>query len=185
MVPVHLDPAQVSIALAGRGRLTLRRLEWLAGLGVATPVWSDRPEPDLAAAAADRLIPRLPTGEDFATMQVLWVADLPDDLSSRIADAARAARVLVNVEDVLPLCDFHTPAIVRRGRLVLSAGTGGASPAMAGQARARLGAAFPEAWGEALDEIAAARLALRQAGADAAAIADDARSRLRTRGLID
>ena len=60
---------------------------------------------------------------------------------------ARSANVLVNVEDVLPLCDFHTPAVLRRGQLTLAAGTGGASPAVARAARERLEAAFPESWG--------------------------------------
>jgi precorrin-2 dehydrogenase/sirohydrochlorin ferrochelatase len=90
---------------------------------------------------------------------------------------------LVNVEDVVPLCDFHTPAVVRRGKLTLAVGTGGASPAVARVARERLEAAFPPGWGEALDEIAEARARLRADGASFDTLSADARRRLSERGL--
>jgi precorrin-2 dehydrogenase/sirohydrochlorin ferrochelatase len=93
-------------------------------------------------------------------------------------------RTLVNVEDVLPLSDFHTPAIVRRGRLTLTAGTGGASPAVARAARERLEDAFPEGWAEATEEIADARAALREQGASFDTLVADARGRLNQRGLV-
>ncbi|MGH6951967.1 MAG: precorrin-2 dehydrogenase/sirohydrochlorin ferrochelatase family protein, partial [Vitreimonas sp.] len=93
------------------------------------------------------------------------------------------AGVLVNVEDVVDLCDFHTPAVARRGGLTLTAATGGASPAVARIARERLEAVFPPQWGEALDEVARARQTLRSAGADGDTLAADARRRLKNHGL--
>ena len=92
--------------------------------------------------------------------------------------------MLVNVEDQLALCDFHTPAVVRRGRLTLAAGTGGASPAVARAAREQLEAAFPPAWEAALDEIAVARRALRAQDASFDALVADARARLVQHGLV-
>ncbi|MFM1977377.1 MAG: hypothetical protein RL145_2223 [Pseudomonadota bacterium] len=165
MIPIHLDPAQTRIGLVGRGTLTVRRLGWFQGLGASALVFSDRPEPELAAAAGPDLIGRLPNSEDLAALQVMWVADLEPEEAAILGAAARAAKVLLNTEDVLPLCDFHTPAIVRRGRLVLSAGTGGGSPAAASYVRERLTAAFPEAWAEMLETLTAERLAQKQAGA--------------------
>ncbi|OYU77481.1 MAG: siroheme synthase [Alphaproteobacteria bacterium PA3] len=148
--------------------LTVRRLNWFQGLGTIPLIFSDRPEPDLSAAAGPDLIPRLPNLEDLAGLQVVWVADLEPDEAELLGAAAREAKVLLNTEDVLPLCDFHTPAIVRRGRLVLSAGTGGGSPAAASYVRERLTATFPEAWAEMLDTLTAERLAQKQAGASMA-----------------
>ena len=81
-------------------------------------------------------------------------------------------------------CDFHTPAVVRRGKLTLTAGTGGASPAVARAAREQLEAAFPTDWSRALDEIAEARATLRAKGASFDALVDDARDRLAAHGLI-
>jgi precorrin-2 dehydrogenase/sirohydrochlorin ferrochelatase len=115
---------------------------------------------------------------------VLWIADLAPDAARPLTQAARAHRVLVNLEDVLDQCDFHTPAVVRRGRMTLAVGTGGASPAAAGLARAQLAQAFPEAWGEALEAAAAERERLRAEGASPAAIKAAAEALFLARGLI-
>ena len=82
------------------------------------------------------------------------------------------------------LCDFQTPAVVRRGKLTLAAGTGGASPAVARAAREKLEAIFSPDWGEALDEITVARAELRENGASFDALAGDARRRLADHSLI-
>ncbi len=168
MIPIHLDPAQTRIGLVGRGTLAVRRLGWFQGLGSTPFIFSDRPEPEFASAAGEALISRLPNSDDLANLQVLWIADLEPAEAEVLGAAARAAKVLLNTEDVLPLCDFHTPAIVRRGRLVLSAGTGGGSPAAASYVRERLTAAFPDAWADMLETLTAERLIQKQAGASMA-----------------
>ena len=182
MIPIYLDPAKVRIALIGRGALAARRLRWLREGGAEPDVWSDAPTEGLAESAG-RFTNRLPRRDDFAGYGLAWLVDLPHDEADSVASAAREAGLLVNVEDVLPLCDFHTPAVVRRGGLTLAAATGGASPAVARIARERLEAAFPPIWGEALEEVARARQALRTAGADGEALAADARRRLSIHGL--
>jgi precorrin-2 dehydrogenase/sirohydrochlorin ferrochelatase len=184
MIPIYLDPARTRIALVGRGALAARRARWLREGGAAPEVWSDAASEELAEAAGARLINRLPQRSDLERYHVAWVADLPLDEAELVAAAAREAGVLVNVEDVVRLCDFHTPAVLRRGGLTLAAATGGASPAVARIARERLEQAFPAAWGEALDDIARAREALRRNGADAEALAADARRRATERGLV-
>ena len=55
-----------------------------------------------------------------------------------IAREARARRVLVNLIDDIPNCDWAAPSVVRRGELVLAISTGGASPALAKKLRAQL-----------------------------------------------
>jgi precorrin-2 dehydrogenase/sirohydrochlorin ferrochelatase len=182
MIPVYLEPAAALTALIGRGALALRRLHWLRAAGAEPEVWSDAPSPELAAACASKR--RLPAGEDLAKYHAIWIADLPLDEARPLVAAARAARVLVNVEDQRALCDFHTPAVLRRGKLTLAAGTGGASPAVARAARERLEAAFPPEWENALDEIGAARDLLRKRRAGGEELAADARRRLARRGLV-
>lgn len=164
MIPIHLDPAMITVALVGRGLLAAKRLRGLRALGCEPELYSDLPEPDFAAEAGPDLILRLPDDADVARFNVLWVADLDPEHAVRLAQAGRAAKVIVNVEDVLPLCDFHTPSVVQRGRLVLSAGTGGASPAAASDIRARLESSFPDDWGPALEELATMRLAMKADG---------------------
>lgn len=182
MIPLYLDPAKVPIALIGRGALALRRLRWLREGGGEPEVWSDQPSADLAAEAGSSLKAGLPA--DLMRYHAIWIADLPAEISDALAENARKAGALVNVEDVVAQCDFHTPAVVRRGKLTLTAGTGGASPAVARAAREQLEAAFPPDWAPALDEIADARVALRARGASFDALVDDARGRLTAHGLI-
>lgn len=182
MIPLYLDPAQARIALIGRAALALRRLEWLRQGGAVPEIWSDEPS-EAFAAAAPGLRRRLPRLADLASYHAIWIADLPYEKAEALANTARSVQTIVNVEDAPSLCDFHTPAVVRRGKLTLSAGTGGASPAVARAARERLQAAFPDTWSEALDEIAQSRAALRGLGAGADALVADARARLRQHRL--
>jgi siroheme synthase-like protein len=67
-----------------------------------------------------------------------------------IAREARCRRVLVNVMDDIPHCDWSAPSVVRRGELVLAIATGGASPALAKRLRTQLSATFGEEWSEVL-----------------------------------
>lgn len=184
MIPIYLDPAQARVALIGRGALALRRLQWLLDSGAAPDIWSDAPTFELAQAAGPVLRDGLPGMAELARYHAIWIADLPHDEAEALAVTASSVNVLVNVEDVTALCDFHTPALMRRGKLTLAAGTGGASPAVARAARERLEEAFPEEWAHALDVIAKARAALREEGADFDALVADARTRLADHGLI-
>lgn len=165
MIPIFLDPASVRVAVIGKGALAVRRAAWLRAAG-AEPDVLETPPVSLHAYHA------------------VWIAGIDRDEAVRLAASARASSVLVNVEDDPPLCDFHTPAVVHRGRLTLAAGTGGASPAVARAARERLEAAFPERWEQALDEIARSRAALRQQHASFDTLVADARARLAAHDLL-
>jgi siroheme synthase-like protein len=118
----------------------------------------------LRATPVERLHDGLPDAAAIASARLLFVADLPDALARPLAEAARAARVPVNVEDVPDLCDFHVPATVRRGDLLLTVSTGGRAPGAAARIRAELARQFGPEWSARLDAIAAERAALRAVG---------------------
>lgn len=165
MIPVIVDPRQVRLALVGRGRAAERRLELLLEGGAERlTVFSDRPSAGLAARAGARLRPRLPEVEELATLALLWIVDLPLAEAAPLARAARAAGCLVNVEDVIRFCDFHNPAQVRRGDLLLTVSTGGRSPGLAARIRGELARAFGPEWADRLDLIAARRALWRRPG---------------------
>lgn len=77
---------------------------------------------------------------------------------------ARAAGRLVNVEDVTDLCDFHTPAVVRRGALTLTVSTGGLAPGLAGVLAAYLGRMFGTVWSIRLGLLETKRRTWRRRG---------------------
>jgi len=165
MIPLALDPKFVSLAVAGNGQLALRRLTSLRQAGAAGALlFADAPIPELAAAAGDALIGRLPNQDDLRGLHVLWLVDLAPERAAALADQARALKLLVNVEDVPAYCDFHSVAEVRRGDLLLTISTNGAAPGLAGSIRRNLEACFPPEWGDRVAEIAALRKGWRAEG---------------------
>lgn len=64
-------------------------------------------------------------------------------LDARVARAANKARRPVNVVDRTDLCTFIMPAIVQRGDVVIGISTGGASPVLARNIRARIEGLLP------------------------------------------
>jgi len=72
---------------------------------------------------------------------------------AHIARAARERRVLVNVMDDVPNCDFAAASIVRRGDLAIAVSTGGRSPALARRLRELLGERFGPEWTEIVEVL--------------------------------
>jgi len=147
MLPLILNPANLKAGLAGRGPGRDRRAALLAEAGVEARLLSE------------------PVSDDvLSSLQVLFVAGLPEGEARDLALRARPLGVLVNVEDVLPLCDFHVPAIVRRGELLLTASTGGLVPGLARALRESLADQFGPEWTVRLKELGLARAKWRAQG---------------------
>ncbi len=165
MIPVALDPKHLQLAIAGNGALALRRLLSLRRAGAsAVLVFADAPEPELAAQAGEHLRPFPPDAAALAELHLLWITDLPVHIATGLAEAARQARVLVNVEDIPSGCDFHSVAEVRRGDLLITVSTSGAAPGLARGLRRGLEACFGPEWDARVEEVAALRQAWREEG---------------------
>ena len=179
-VPLALDLATLPTALTGAGPALIKRLALLDGESVPNlHIYAPDPDEAVTEAAGHRLIPRLPTETEIARYRVLFVAGLSAAQSEHLAALARAHRLLVNVEDTLPLCDFHVPSILRRGDLAIAISTGGGSPTLSRRVRGFLAELFPEVWSERISRIAAMREELRREGATMGEVA------ARTNAVID
>jgi precorrin-2 dehydrogenase/sirohydrochlorin ferrochelatase len=162
VLPIVLDPSAVAAGLAGEGEGVERRRAMLAEAGLdPAPVASDGHEEALRGLA------------------VLFIAGLPPDAAHALAARARLAGVLVNVEDMPALCDFHVPALVRRGDLLLTVSTAGRAPGLAKALRQWLCERFGPDWAGYTDEVAQARSAWRNAGHSIAEVSQ------RTRALVN
>jgi precorrin-2 dehydrogenase/sirohydrochlorin ferrochelatase len=165
VIPLVVDPKRVALGLVGRGAAAERRLELLLqGGSDRIAVFSDAPSAGLVAGAGARLRRGLPRQDELARLAIVWIVDLPLAEATPLARAARAAGCLVNVEDVTEFCDFHNPAQVRRGDLLLTVSTGGRSPGLAARIRSELARSFGPEWSDRLDWIAAKRAAWRRPG---------------------
>ena len=169
MLPIILDGSKLRAGLAGAGQGFARRLGVMKAGGVGEPVvFSGRiPEPD-----------------ELAELQILFIAGLDMPTSRTLATAAREAGVLVNVEDVPELCDFHMPAQIRRGDLLLAVSTAGRSPALSRVLREHLEVRFGPEWDGRLEEIADLRQTWRAAGAAPDEVSTRTRALLAERGWL-
>lgn len=145
MLPIVLKPGQAQVALIGRGEALLRRQNLLAQAGFR---------------------PRLLDAEssEFGGLTALFVAGYPEDISATLAAAARAHGLLVNVEDRPQLCDFHVPAVVRRGDLLISISTAGKSPGLAKLVRQWIERRLGPEWSGQLREASTLRAQWRESG---------------------
>jgi precorrin-2 dehydrogenase/sirohydrochlorin ferrochelatase len=146
LLPVMIVGSRVRVGVIGRGEGLHRRLDLLAKAGI---------EPQTMTADAP---------DEFGGLGLLFVAGLDEKESGRLAQAARAAGVLVNVEDMPDLCDFHVPAQVRRGDLLLAISTSGRSPGLARILREHLETLFGPEWDGILENVASARQQWRSEG---------------------
>jgi precorrin-2 dehydrogenase len=144
LLPIVLNQDAVSVGLIGAGDARARRQAMLAESGF-TPVAASENAP-------------------LDGLNVLFVAGLSRDRSEPLAQRARERGILVNVEDVPELCDFHVPASIRRGDLVLTVSTGGKSPGLAKLIREWLEHKIAPEWSGRLKEVAGARARWRAQG---------------------
>jgi precorrin-2 dehydrogenase/sirohydrochlorin ferrochelatase len=147
MLPIVFNPATIAVGLTGAGEGLARRRALLEQAGVS-------PLPVAPDAAESALSP----------LNLLFVAGLEASSAARLAGLARKVGVLVNVEDVPELCDFHVPAALRRGDLLLTVSTGGRAPGLSRVVREWLEIRFGEEWAIRLDELGSARAAWRRDG---------------------
>jgi len=165
MIPIALDPRFVRLAVAGNGPLALRRFHALRAAGADDVLlFSDAPTDDTVIATGTALRRAMPDAAALATLHVLYIVDLPDERARALAEQARAARVLVNVEDVPPFCDFHSTAEVRRGDLLLTASTRGRAPGLAGVIRRDLESRYGPEWKDRVAEIGTLRAVWQSEG---------------------
>jgi len=171
MYPLLVDLARVPALLVGDGPAAARRLAQLDEAGAARlRVFSASPDPALIALAGARLERRLPTSDEIAAARLLFIADLDGEAAARLAWLAQAVGVLVHAEDRPALCDLNTPALVRRGDLLVTVSTSGRSPTLARRLRQFLEQLLTAEWADRVARVGALRDRLRAAGASLSAV---------------
>ena len=84
--------------------------------------------------------------EHLRGVRLVFAAATPA-VNQHVREDAHARGLWVNIADDPEGSDFHLPAVVRRGSLVIGVSTGGASPGLARVIRERLEQDFDEAFG--------------------------------------
>lgn len=144
----------------GGGAVAERKVGDLIAGGARPLVISPTLTPRLAEWASSGEIQHTPRayqeGDLAGALLVIAATDDPAT-NARIAQEGRGAGALVNIVDAPEEGDFHTVATVRRGDLLLTVSTGGASPAVTARIRAELASAYGEEYAELLRLLRAVR----------------------------
>jgi precorrin-2 dehydrogenase/sirohydrochlorin ferrochelatase len=167
MLPITLTPHALKAGLIGAGDALARRAALLAEAGVEA-----------------RLLPPDAPDAVLKGLTLLFVAGLDEGESRLLASRARALGVLVNVEDAPPLCDFHVPAVVRRGDLLLTISTGGQVPGLSRALRESLAEQFGPEWTARLRDLAAIRARWRSQGRSPAEVSRMVRAKAESEGWL-
>jgi uroporphyrin-III C-methyltransferase/precorrin-2 dehydrogenase/sirohydrochlorin ferrochelatase len=133
-----------SVAVIGSGEQAIAK----ARLVSKTPARLNWFAPDGAPAEADRHgleapLERAPSLIDLDGSAIVFIALSDARKAEAIAKRARRAGALVNIVDRPELSDFHTPALIDRGEVVIGVATGGNAPILARDVRARVEAVLP------------------------------------------
>lgn len=161
MLPIMVNVADLPIAVVGDGFAAAQRLRILKTSGAQSIVtFSAMPENEVTDLAGQSLIARLPTEKDFRTygFRVVYLCDLPEEETREILAWARDAGAFLNVHDQQDLCDFHMPAILRRGHLQVTVSTDGKAAGLSRILRDFLrDRVFKADWAGRVEELGARR----------------------------
>lgn len=171
--PAFFDVKDRLVVIAGAGETAARKARLFAKAGarlrILTPAPNIAPSAGMREDFADAEFARIDPLQEALAGATLCVAATDDsELDGRIVEAARAARVPVNVVDRPELCDFTIPSLIDRGELVIGVSTGGAAPVFGRRLRRAIEALIPQRAGALLELARSLRETVSAALPDAA-----------------
>ncbi|MFZ8168651.1 siroheme synthase CysG [Alteromonas macleodii] len=144
--PLFLDARKLNVLIVGAGEVAARKLELImktpATITVVAP-WVCDTVKQLAQNEKVTLIEREFENSDLTQKDMVFIATDKGDVNQHIHDLARANKVLVNVVDNTPLCQFITPSIVDRSPIVIAMSSGGVAPVLLRYLRQKLETVLP------------------------------------------
>ncbi|HEX6832785.1 MAG TPA: NAD(P)-dependent oxidoreductase, partial [Rudaea sp.] len=141
LYPMFADLAGRAVSVVGGGDVAERKCAALLAAGARVTVGAPALNAQLATWAAQGRIGHVRGrfAEDWLDAAWLVVAATDDVATNRrVAAAANARRIFVNVVDDAALSTFQVPAIVDRSPLVIAISSGGAAPMVARWVREKL-----------------------------------------------
>lgn len=149
-LPVFLKLTSRPCLVVGGGDVAARKVALLLQAGALVTVISPTLTPALAALAkVGTLSYREATFSEADVVGFILAVAATDDeaVNKRVSISAQALGIPVNVVDDPALCSFIMPSIIDRSPLMVAISTGGASPVLARQLRARLESLIPSTYG--------------------------------------
>jgi len=165
--PVILDLKGRTVLVVGGGKVAQRKVEGLLQAGASVRLVAPELTPDLRQWSEEGRVDWLARGFEPLDLEGCWliIAATNDRLLNRaIRGRAEEAGLWINVVDQPEDCSFTLPACLRRGELLITVSTGGASPLLSARLKRRLGRQFDQAWEPYLRLLRAVRTAVLERG---------------------
>jgi uroporphyrin-III C-methyltransferase/precorrin-2 dehydrogenase/sirohydrochlorin ferrochelatase len=145
--PIFLDTIDLTCLVVGAGEVAARKVELLlktsANITVVAP-WACDTVQRFAKEKKIKLVVRPYIKSDLSNQQMVFVATDNSELNAQIHDQARVQKILVNVVDNTPLCQFITPSIVDRSPIIIAMSSGGVAPVLLRYLRQKLESVIPQ-----------------------------------------
>jgi uroporphyrin-III C-methyltransferase/precorrin-2 dehydrogenase/sirohydrochlorin ferrochelatase len=136
--------------VVGGGAIALRKAGLLQRAGAKVVVIAPRILPalqSLAEQSGGAAVQRAYQTSDLDETALVIAATDDNDVNAQVSCDAQAQHIPVNVVDDPALCSVILPSIIDRSPLMIAIGSGGQSPVLARQLRAKLESTIPAAYG--------------------------------------
>jgi siroheme synthase-like protein len=151
--PIYLDLKDRAVLVVGGGAVAEGKAQQLVEAGARVRLVSPTLSPLLSGLVAGGLIEHVPDRFKKDDLKdVFLVISATDDqaVNEEVARLAGELGLLCNVVDQPSLCNFITPALVKRGELQISVSTGGGSPSLTQRVKREVAQLIGEEYGELL-----------------------------------
>ncbi|MED1864475.1 NAD(P)-binding protein [Fictibacillus nanhaiensis] len=153
MYPIHVNLSGKTVVVAGGGLVASRKIKDLLNEEAKITIISPTAVEEIKEWHAERKltwIERKVKREDLEKALLIIAATNCKEVNSWIAEQA-STKQLVNVVDQPHLGNFIVPSVVKRGKLILSVSTSGASPSLSKSIKKELQQKYSEDYETYLD----------------------------------
>lgn len=149
LYPVFLKVHQLDILIVGGGFVALEKLAFMlksspnASVSLVAKEFNPEVLQIIEEKRFDYQVKAYETSDLEGRSLVIGATD-DEAVNIQICEDCRARKILVNIADNPPLCDFYLGGIVTKGHLKIAFSTNGKSPTMAKRLRQFFEEIFPE-----------------------------------------
>jgi precorrin-2 dehydrogenase/sirohydrochlorin ferrochelatase len=162
--PINLNLDGRRCLLIGGGPIATRKAAQLLACGAELTVIAPEITDDLRSRPVTIIERRFQSG-DLEGFRLVVTATADPVVDQQIFDEAEQLGIWVNSADDPQRCTFTLPAVVRRGDVMVTASTGGTSPALSTWLRQQLSGIIGEEFSLIAAELAAERSRIHATGA--------------------
>ena len=167
LYPIMVNMNGKPVVIIGGGEVAARKVSDLLEAGASVKVVSPEFHKDITDAAelfGDKVVLEKRKYEkgDLAGAFIVFSATNDSSVNAGVFREAEEKSILINAVDDPPNCSFYVPSFVRKGDLLFSLSTAGASPAMAARLRREIEKHIPEGIELILEKLKSTRTLLKE-----------------------